>query len=73
MTLQFTEIFELNADGTITPKMPVSTGCLVMVPGIKYPARNPFLGLDLLAHKEHVIEVEEMPGHDLVYVKDSLA
>ncbi len=73
MTKQFEDIFQLNTDGTITPKVPVNTGCLVMVPGIKYPAKNSFLGLDLLAHKEHDIEVEEMPGHDLVYVKDSLA
>jgi hypothetical protein len=73
MRMQFTDIFQVNNDGTITPKMPVNAGCLVMVPGIKYPAKNSFLDLDLLTHKEQNFEVEEMPGHDLVYVRDSLA
>jgi len=73
MRKQFAEIFQLNIDGTITPKRPVRAGCLVMVPGIKYPARNSFLGLDLLTHKEQEIEIEETPGHDLVSVRDSLA
>ena len=73
MKMQFTDIFQLNADGTITPKVPVITGCLVMVPSIKYPAKNSFLGLDFLNHREQNIEVEEMPGHALVYVRDSLA
>jgi len=73
MRMHFAEIFQLNNDGTISPKVPVITGCLVMVPGSKYPAKNSFLGLDLMTHKEQNIEVEEMPGHDLVYVRDSLA
>jgi hypothetical protein len=73
MTIQFEDIFQLNADGTITPKVPVNAGCVVMVPGIKYAAKNSFLGLDLMTYKERDIEVEEMPGHDLVYVTDSLA
>jgi len=73
MHMQFTDIFQLNADGTITPKMPVNVGCLVMMPGVKYAAKNSFLGLDLIVHKEQNIEVEEMPGHDLVYVRDFLA
>lgn len=71
--MQFKDIFQLNTDGTITPKVPVNAGCVVMVPGIKYAAKNSFLGLDLMTYKERDIEVEEMPGHDLVYVTDSLA
>jgi hypothetical protein len=71
MRMQFEEIFNVNNDGTITPKIPVNTGCLIMVPGIKYPAKNSFLGLDILVQKEQNFEVDEMPGHDLVYMRDS--
>jgi hypothetical protein len=72
MKVQFVDIFDLNADGTITPKKNVNVGCVMLIPGIHYPPKNLFLGFNLLSHKEEDIEVEEIPGQSVVYLRDAI-
>jgi hypothetical protein len=72
MKVQFTDVFRVNLDGTVTPKRKVNVGCVVLIPGISYAPKNSFLGFDLSQNKEDNIEVEEFPDQNVVYLRNAI-
>ena len=69
MRVCFSDVFQLNSDGTISPKKVVSVGRVIMFPGVKYAPEDSDLDLHLLEHRNDDLEIDSEPWRNLVTVK----
>ena len=53
----FTQVFQVNPDGTVTPRAPVQIGGIQMGPGVTFGRGVQFAGVDLAAIQGSDLEV----------------
>lgn len=63
----FNAIFQVNANGSVSPRTPVSVNGITMAPGVSFGEGVLFGGLDLAAMKDKTFLVERQG--DLLVIK----
>ena len=59
MRVPYSQIFQVNPNGSVTPRMQVQIGGVTMGPGVAFGGGVSFGGVDLAAMKGKDIEVEQ--------------
>jgi len=68
MRVPYDQIFQVNADGSVSPRMPVSVGGITMGgPGISFNVGVSFGGVDIASLRGKDIEIERQA--DAVIIK----
>lgn len=67
MQVPFTDVFQINADGSVSPKTKVNIGGVVMTPGVRFTGGVSFSGVDLAAHVGKDLEIDRQG--DTVVIK----
>jgi len=60
--IAYSEIFQINPDGSVSPRMPVQIGGVRMGPGVSFNQGAYFAGIDIAAMKGKNIEIERREG-----------
>lgn len=68
MRVPFNDVFEMNSDGSYTPKGSVQIGGVKMGPGVRFTAGVSFSGFDIAKYAGHDLDVEHSDD-DTVVVK----
>ncbi len=58
MRVPYSQIFTINSDGSITPKVSVSLGGITMGPGVAFTRGVQFSGVDLASLQGRDLDVE---------------
>lgn len=58
----FDQLFQVNADGSVSPKMPVSFKGVTMTSAVKFSSGVMFSGIDITKYIGHDIEVNQQNG-----------
>ncbi len=59
MRVRFHQVFQVNANGSVSPLMPVHVKGVTMSPGVSFRAGVSFGGLDIAALRGKDLEVEQ--------------
>jgi hypothetical protein len=65
MRVPFSQLFQVNSDGSVSPKAPVHINGVTMGPGVSFGRGVSFGGVELAALQGKDLEVEQRDG---VYV-----
>lgn len=58
MRVPFSEVFQINPDGSISPRTTVIIGAVTMTPGVSFGRGVSFAGVELAALIGHDLEIE---------------
>ena len=58
MRVPFSEIFQVNPNGSISPKTKIIIGGVTMAPGVSFTKGVSFSGVDIASHAGHDLEIE---------------
>lgn len=59
---RFYEVFQKNADGSLTPKRIINIGGVIIGPGVSFGAGVSFGGVDIFQNQMYDIAAEEVNG-----------
>ncbi len=62
MRVSFSDVFDTNPNGSVTPKAPVKINGMTMGPGVVFTSGVSFGGVDLTALADKDLEVEQKDG-----------
>ena len=64
--IPFNDLFQINANGSITPKVRIGIGGVTMGPGVSFGRGVSFSGIDLTLYIGRDFQVEETNGLYLI-------
>ena len=67
MRVKFDQVFQVNANGSVTPRTRVQIGGVTMGPGVAFGGGVSFSGVDIASKRGKDIEVEQQG--DIVVIK----
>ena len=59
MRVSFYQVFNVNPDGSVSPKVTVAIGGVTMGPGVAFQRGVAFAGVEIAAHVGKDLEVEQ--------------
>ncbi|KKR43080.1 hypothetical protein A2356_01985 [Candidatus Nomurabacteria bacterium RIFOXYB1_FULL_39_16] len=62
MRYKFTEVFQKNPNGSISPKIPVQIGGVTMSPGVAFTSGVSFSGVDIAQYQDKDIDGDIVNG-----------
>ena len=75
MRIPFSDIFRVNQDGSVSPRLPVYINGITMSPGISFGLGISFGGFDIASLRNKDLEVERRPDGIMIikgYFKEAV-